>query len=641
VIESALAPTYKASNDVVEFNADLAVTPELTFTSQTGYNHDRIASMEDFNRFTTAEGIFASNDVPPPTSTSLLLAPPTPNGEYCDPQLGCSNRLVAQDLSQARSWQMSQEFRLASKFNGPFNFNIGGNYLHYETLEDYYVLINLLTLLTQSVNQNGYSSINHGVGGFAYCGFDNLVQHNYGDAANSTGMCAYVDPNPLSSLDGNGHNYFRSVNPYTVNSYAGFGEASYQIMPDLKLTGGLRWTDDQKHFVDMPSWVVTPGWGYPITGIVNQEWKEFTGRFVATWTPKLSFTDQSLFYGSFSRGYKGGGANPPGPAINEASSTSAYSHPLTFAPEFNNAFELGTKNTLGDGAVTLNADVFYYDYKGYQISEIVDRTSINLNIDAKVKGAEIESIWEPITGLRFNLSAGYETSRIDNGQSSIDLMDRTAGHSDWTIVHPWITATSNCVLPKSTVGAIISNYRSLLGGDDSHPIPAALQAYDVQPLLLACYAAYSLGLDPGLLYGTITGFDPATAPNGGAGFSKELGGNELPNTPHFTLSWGAQYSVPVTSDWAATLRGDFYYQSDSWARIFNDSPYDRLRGYANLNLALILTSQNGWQAMGYMKNVFNTTAITGAFLNSDDTGLTTNVFATDPRLFGIRVTKNW
>jgi iron complex outermembrane receptor protein len=45
--------------------------------------------------------------------------------------------------------------------------------------------------------------------------------------------------------------------------------------------------------------------------------------------------------------------------------------------------------------------------------------------------------------------------------------------------------------------------------------------------------------------------------------------------------------------------------------------------------------------MGYVKNVFNTTAITGDFLNSDDSGLTTNIFLTDPRLFGVRVTKDF
>ena len=47
------------------------------------------------------------------------------------------------------------------------------------------------------------------------------------------------------------------------------------------------------------------------------------------------------------------------------------------------------------GALTLNGDIFYYDYKDYQISEIVDRTSINLNFNATVKGAELETNWEP------------------------------------------------------------------------------------------------------------------------------------------------------------------------------------------------------------------------------------------------------
>ena len=48
--------------------------------------------------------------------------------------------------------------------------------------------------------------------------------------------------------------------------------------------------------------------------------------------------------------------------------------------------------------------------------------------------------------------------------------------------------------------------------------------------------------------------------------------------------------MPVSEDWAATLHGDFYWQSQSLARIFNDRPYDKMRGYSNVNLALILTS---------------------------------------------------
>jgi outer membrane receptor protein involved in Fe transport len=199
------------------------------------------------------------------------------------------------------------------------------------------------------------------------------------------------------------------------------------------------------------------------------------------------------------------------------------------------------------------------------------------------------------------------------------------------------------------VESLLSQYRANNGGDNSTPAQGTgfLGAIgDSAALAMACNTAYSSGAlfgttDPGAVAGIVTGYDPSTAPNGGAGFSKNLSGNELPNTPHFTLSLGGQYSMPITSDWAGTIRSDFYYQSKSWARIFNDDPYDRLHGYTNLNLAVILTSQDGWQAMGYVKNVFNTTAITGAFLNSDDTGLTTNVFLTDPRLYGFRLTKNW
>jgi iron complex outermembrane recepter protein len=633
-IQSEITPTYKVSNDVVEFNADYDVTPMLRLTSQTGYNHDRLASTEDFNRFNTASGVFSTGTVLP--FGNPFTGPPTPNGIFCDPQLGCSSKLVGEDLSQERAWQLSQEFRLASNFSGPLNFNVGGNYLHYETLEDYYVFINFLTLFAQGGNQVGLYSPNP-VGDFTHCSGNILIPHAYQDPANvGLGIgCTYIDTNPLIRLDGNGHNYFRSQNPYVVNSYAGFGEAYYQVIPDLKLTAGLRWTDDQKHFIDIPSWVATSGWGYPITDVVDQQWKEFSGRFVANWAPKLEFTDQSMFYASYSRGYKGGGANPPGPAVGLFSNASESTHPLTFAPEFNNAYEIGTKNTLADGTITLNGDAFFYDYKAYQISEIIDRTSINLNIDATVRGVELESTWEPIPGLRFNLSSGYEKSRINNGQSAVDLIDRTAGHTDWIVVKPFISATSNCILPITVVSTLLSNNRAQYGGDNSHPITVP-GINDLGALNFACFTAYNNGTDP-----SGTGFDPATAPNGGAGFAKNLGGNDLPNTPHVTLSIGAQYTMSISSDWGATLRGDYYYQADSWARIFNDNPYDHLRGYTNLNLALILTSQDGWQVMGYMKNVFNTTAITGAFLNSDDTGLTTNVFVTDPRLFGVRLTKNW
>ena len=115
-------------------------------------------------------------------------------------------------------------------------------------------------------------------------------------------------------------------------------------------------------------------------------------------------------------------------------------HPLTFKPEYIEAFELGTKNTLLDGSLTLNGDVFYYNYTGYQISEIVDRTAINNNYNAHVEGAELEANWEPLPGLKFNFAGGWEDTAAAGGDSGIDLMDRTAGMPGWMVVKPFVDA---------------------------------------------------------------------------------------------------------------------------------------------------------------------------------------------------------
>src|SRR6185312_5746712 len=131
-------------------------------------------------------------------------------------------------------------------------------------------------------------------------------------------------------------------------------------------------------------------------------------------------------------------------------------------------------------------------YKNYQISQIVDRTAVNLNFDSTVRGAEIETTWSPLPGLKFGFNSGYENATIDGGQSAIDLMDRTAGHTDWLVVKPFPTQTSNCILPRDVVNLSLAR----LGNS----------------LTQICLSAYNFGFD--------STFDPSTAPNDGQGFAK-------------------------------------------------------------------------------------------------------------------------
>ncbi|MCW0197376.1 TonB-dependent receptor [Sphingopyxis sp.] len=666
-VASIRDPRYHASSDILELNLDIDLTDGLTFSSQSAVSWDSVYSFQDYNRFNTVPifrdssqwlvGVNGNGQGGTPSPWRGM----SPGGIFCDPQIGCSDRLGVFDISSAHSRQISQEIRLQSSFDGPFNFSIGGNYTKFRTQNDYYVMSNVLTAIAMlpPFNSTGTQTecdTNSWLTAGANGGLHLPIKDSF---------CPYIDPNPVESINGDGHNYFRSSNPYRLKSYAAFGEAYYSINPDLKLTAGLRYTHDSKRFTLVPSQLLlTPtlvggglvGTGYPTAGDVVVKGGEFTGRFGVDWQPDLAFTDDSLLYAFYSRGYKAGGINPPTPGFATSEQwvemgyvtqafldlftlsgsyrdppleLTAVNYGATFKPEFVNAFEIGMKNTLMGGRLTLNAGAFYYDYKNYQVSQIRDRTAVNENFDAKVWGAELSALFEPVDRLRLNANVGYLRTRIGKGMKSIDPMNRTLGNPDYVVTKPWVQLPSNCVVP----------------------VHVAEQWLQVQPDIAFNYdmcggvgGFLGAGLG-GFLNDPRTGalYDVANYPeiNGGAGFYTDLGGKELPNSPHWTVNVGAEYTIPFQDGWSATVRGDGYWQAKSWARVYNLNPYDRLRDWTNFNISLRIDGPDDLSIEAYVKNVFNSTPITDAFLNSDDSGLTTNVFTLDPRIIGFSIAKKF
>ncbi len=102
--------------------------------------------------------------------------------------------------------------------------------------------------------------------------------------------------------------------------------------------------------------------------------------------------------------------------------------------------------------------------------------------------------------------------------------------------------------------------------------------------------------------------------NYGAGYSIEgkaadLSGNELPNSPHWTGSIGAQYTWDFSGGWSATLRGD-YHQGGQYARVHNTA-YDKLKSWDNANVTLKIEKPEwGFRIDAYVKNLTNDTPIT-------------------------------
>ena len=670
-IASFRDPVYRAKADVIQLNVDIDLSESLTFSSQTAYNKDTTYSFQDFNRFNTVPIFFDTNDLWSRITPTKVASPwqyLAPNGEFCDPQLGCSDTMAGFDIAQATGEQFAQEFRLQSDFDGPLNFSAGANYTEFEALVDYYIFFNLISAMAQIGPFRSHSTL-PGYDTFEYChqtvdyGFFN---HNppvlTGETPNA--ICPYIDPNPIESINGEGHNYFRSKNPYRLKSGAVFGEVYWEAREDLKVTAGLRYTDDRKHFIPVPSQVLTAqgayaggvvNRGYPELPPIKQKWGEFTGRIGIDWKPVLPFTDSTMLYAFYSHGYKGGGANPPTPGFATAEETGAQigyppetvalfkefgllpvmqlngaEYGPTFLPEFVDAFEFGAKNTLLGGALVFNASAFYYDYTDYQVSQIRDRSAVNENFDATIWGLEFETLFSPTRNLRIIANVGYLDTQIADGEKSIDIMNRTQGNPDYVVVKPWVQQTSNCVLPRHVVEAWLNKpqsssywgYNFMCGGGG--------------------FAGVSGNVANDPLFGN-TRYNKANYPelNDGAGLWADLSGNELPNSPHWTANIGAQYSMDFAENWKATLRGDAYWQSQSWARVYNADPYDKLHGWYNANLSLWIENDDGLKIELYAKNILDDTPITDAFLNSDDTALTTNVFVLDPRLIGLSIRKEF
>ncbi|MDP3749133.1 MAG: TonB-dependent receptor, partial [Phenylobacterium sp.] len=573
-IESPFDPEYKSKTDTYEFNAEFDVTPALKLSWLASYSLFDQTNRQDFTRYTPTVPF---NATPNPVNVFAgvpgyagLYSLAFPGGVVSDPQIGAFNYQALYDVSDTHSDQWSHEVRLQSDFDGPINFNIGGLYLKYSNSQIYGVAFNASTAFAQ---------------------IQNLLRTGNPNCF-SAAPCVAVDPNP--EMTGRGHNYLYLPQRYSLKSYAAFGELYWQATDTLKVTLGLRYTVDDKSVDNIPGAIQQPGIGLlgPLPGqpaVLRAKFKKPTGRFGFDWKPELSFTNDTLIYAFYSRGYKAGGVNPPfSPGLG------VQPHPATFKPELIDAYEVGTKNTLLDGTLQLNLTAFHYDYGAYQVAKIQSRTTINENIDAKVDGAELETIWQPLQGLRLNAAIGYLDTKLGNA-GSVDVANRTGGRSDLTLVKN--SFGSNCVV--TTTGAQTALAASNAAGNPFliSGIPGVLKG--VCDVTSAAGAGTNINGSGAIAAGT-NPFGSLISD----GVLVPLSGKELPNAPHWTVSLGAQYTW-VIGDWDTTLRGDYYHQTKTFARIYN-APSDQIKGWDNVNLTLTLVNDGmGLEIVGFIKNVTN------------------------------------
>jgi iron complex outermembrane receptor protein len=198
----------------------------------------------------------------------------------------------------------------------------------------------------------------------------------------------------------------------SLTSYAGFGNIAWDITDALTLEGGIRYTHEKKDYLfgrfnpnGIGDFLPLSNPANPLSGFVGTYEES-----IPDYRAALSYhiTPDIMAYAQFSTGFKGGGVAPR---------PYSYYQIRSFGAEKLRAYEIGFKSQFLDRRITLNGDVFYMDYKGYQgtpqtcVDENGDPLPVDkggvpglcgqyLNVgDARVKGFELEAFLEPVDGF--------------------------------------------------------------------------------------------------------------------------------------------------------------------------------------------------------------------------------------------------
>ncbi len=132
----------------------------------------------------------------------------------------------------------------------------------------------------------------------------------------------------------------------------------------------------------------------------ESEEKEWSGTFKGAYR----FNENLMVYGSYARGYKGGGFNLDRVQTGITPDASTY-----FPAETVDSIEFGAKATLANGKLLLNATAFDQKYENFQLNTFLGTAFVVESIpELKSTGVDADLIWfTPIKGLSFQGGITY------------------------------------------------------------------------------------------------------------------------------------------------------------------------------------------------------------------------------------------
>jgi iron complex outermembrane recepter protein len=191
---------------------------------------------------------------------------------------------------------------------------------------------------------------------------------------------------------------------------AWFGEGTYTFFDQLKATVGLRYSKTEFSFHTL-----TGGpqlYLQPQSNSGDKKENSFTPKFSLGW----QVDPRNLYYFTYAKGFRPGGANNPVPAAACATDFQNFgiaSSPATYNSDTVSSFEVGAKNNF-DNRVKIASSIYYIKWNNIQQTVVppICQISFITNLgEAVAKGADIQAEVAFTDSLTMELSAGYTDAR--------------------------------------------------------------------------------------------------------------------------------------------------------------------------------------------------------------------------------------
>lgn len=206
-----------------------------------------------------------------------------------------------------------------------------------------------------------------------------------------------VESNPLTGQIIGSLGYLQESS--TLEEYAGFANLTYHFTDRIDVQIGGR---ESEVDVKQPVNVYTG-----IFSTVNPATEAKANTFTYLVTPRFQVSPDLMIYARFASGFRPGTAN--------SAYVAAQGYPAQQAPDKTQNYELGFKGDFLSHVVSVDASVYYIDWKEIQLTLVTPHQSFSYGANggsAKSEGVDLSVTARPLTGLTVTSWVAYDDAAL-------------------------------------------------------------------------------------------------------------------------------------------------------------------------------------------------------------------------------------